>query len=346
MTEPLKPQKPTISANRKLVELTVDEMSRVAMAFQKSQTFKANREPMTAAEIFVIILAGQELGLGPSQAMMGIKMIEGKPEMSANTMAAMVKAGGKYDYRVEWGADEDKWCEIAFFDVATGESVGVSRFTEQMAQDAGLGKPSRSGQPSNYTKYWRSMFFARALSNGVKWFTPDALRVSAYHEGEIDGDTAAPVPQLDATPQPQLTGNTSATTGVQGAPGETPEPDREPAVVAAGPQEGYDAPEEAVEPDDVSVEPPTSELFDPETEPDPPVVAPPSVTHEDNPRTVSTAQIRLFHVKRKLAGLEEEEAKAIINAICGTPHIDRVPGGRSPEFQNLLNHLDEMAKGA
>lgn len=351
MSEPLKPVKPSISANRKLIELTVDEMSRVAVAFARSQTFKNKDKAMTPEEIFVIVLAGQELGLGPSQAVMGIKMIEGKPELSANTMAAMVKAGGKYDFRVEWGTDDDKWCEVAFFLVENGESVGVSRFTQKMADDAGLGRPTRTGQPSNYDKYWRNMFFARALSNGVKWFCADALRVSAYHEGEIDGDTDAPAPQI-ASPAPQIEAS--------------PEPDREPAIVQGGAEEPYDGPEEEVVPDS------EVEWFDPENEPMPapvsppptivpeattmfdpptpiPAGTPPTVENVDSPQLISQAQIRLYHVKRKQAGFTNENdpaLRAVVKAITGQDHVDRIPyTGRGGVFDDLIKHLDNM-KGA
>lgn len=354
MPEPLKPVKPSISANRKLIELTVDEMSRVAVAFAKSQTFKSGRDPMTPEQIFVVILAGQELGLGPSQAVMGIKMIEGKPELSANTMAAMVKAGGKYDFRVSYSDDdptasaEDLWCEVAFFLVDGGESVGVSRFSKHDAEVAGLWR-------NNYLKFWRNMLFARALSNGVKWFCADALRVSAYHEGEIEGDTFAPAPQIPAPPA-QISA--------------TPEPDREPAIVQGGPQEPYDGPEEEVAADDV-------DYFNPETEPEPSVVEPPhplavdldtSVTTEaqaasmfepdaipqgmpptvenvPSPSLISAAQIKLYHVKRKQAGFYQEDdanLRAIVKAITGVDHVDRIPKSK---FNDLLNHFENM-KGA
>jgi len=345
MTEPLKPVKPTISANRKLIELTVDEMSKVAIAFARSQTFKSNREPMTAEACFVVILAGQELGLGPSQAMMGIKMIEGKPELSANTMAALVKAGGKYDFRVEYGpggSEEDTWCEIAFFLVDGGESVGVSRFSMTDAIDAGLWK-------NNYLKYWRNMLFARALSNGVKWYCADALRVSAYHEGEIEGDTDAPPPQI-AAPAAQIEAS--------------PEPVREPAVVQSGPQQPYDPPdeepEEEVQPGEVDYFNPDAEMltvppvvppFAAETEttsssmfdPTPiPQGMPPTVENVDSPNVISAAQVKLYHVKRKQAGFVNENdpnLRALVKAITGVDHVDRIPKSK---FSDLLKHFDNM----
>lgn len=356
MPEPLKPVKPTISANRKLIELTVDEMSRVAVAFAKSQTFKSGRDAMSAEQLFVIILAGQELGLGPSQAVMGIKMIEGKPELSANTMAAMLKAGGKYDFRVTYGpggSEEQTWCEIAFFLVDGGESVGVSRFSQTDAIDAGLWR-------NNYLKFWRNMLFARALSNGVKWYCADALRVSAYHEGEIEGDTDAPVPQIAEKPvqaqieRPGVTVDSSPETIAQNTvPEHHPDPE----------------PEEEVSADGV-------DYFDPETEP-PPVVIPPSemihvgpetaslepnsmfepddtvpqaeaprVTNANNDSPISAAQVKLYHVKRKQAGFANEhdpQLREIVNAITGATHVDRIPKNK---FSDLLLHFDNMTKGA
>jgi hypothetical protein len=319
--------------SRKLVDLTVDEMVRVSTAFARSGRFtikergQAQPRPLTVEEIFVIVLAGQEIGIGPSQAVMGIKMIEGKPELSAGLMAAMVKNSGRYDFRTEWGSDEDKWAEVTFYDTDSGDAIGSSRFSEADARTAGLWR-------NNYLTYWRNMLFARALSNGVKWYCPDALMVSAYHEGEIYGDTEASIPELPQQPSMTMKEIQQATAEEFGDP---------PPVSRANPEPV----DELVDAEDVEVQQvgfdvsgpldydpvtPQEDLFDPATEPGPaPVLAPttgspePVVTQKDHEPTITPAQIRLLHAKARAANLTDERRHEILLEVTGVSHTDRVP---------------------
>ena len=65
----------------------------------------------------------------------------------------------------------------AFFE--DGKGIGRSRFTLQDAQKAGL------NGSDNWRKYPRNMLFARALSNGVKWYCPDVTGGPAYTPDEL-----------------------------------------------------------------------------------------------------------------------------------------------------------------
>lgn len=325
----LEPQQPALTANRRLTELTVDEMSRVSVAFEKSQTFKNNGKLMHAAEIFVIILAGQEMGLGPSQAVMGIRMIEGKPELSANTQAALLKATGKYDYRVTWGSletDADLWCEVNIFSVADGSSLGVSRFTKADAVHAGIWK-------NVWLKYPRNMLFARAISNAIAWFAPDATMVRTYHEGESDPRAESP-PEVPSPPAGQTTTASNATVTEVRVVAEPPATDDEKVLVGVG-GATYDRPDEEVDPTDVSIEgdpgPVEPENFQPTDEvpfdydPVTPVQPPPTVVVDDNVRTATPGQISLLHVLARNAGLSEEAYREALFTHTGERHADKVP---------------------
>ncbi len=136
-----------------------------------------------AAKAIVKVLAGQELGLGPIAAMTGIYIIKGKITLSANAMAAIVKNSGKYDYLVT--ELDAKHCKIEFYQ--GDNKIGLSEFNMEDAKQAGLVK-------DNWQKFPRNMLFARAMSNGAKWFcadvfagtpvyTPDELGV------DVDGET-------------------------------------------------------------------------------------------------------------------------------------------------------------
>ncbi|MEA2250043.1 MAG: hypothetical protein QOG70_285 [Solirubrobacteraceae bacterium] len=122
------------------------------------------------SQAVVKILAGRELGIGPFAAMSDIHLIDGKPVVGARILAALVRQSPVYDYKVvEWTNER---CAIDFY--RHGEKLEPTvTFTEDDAQRAGLDRPTRSGKPSNHTKFPRNMKFARAMSNGVGLHCPD-----------------------------------------------------------------------------------------------------------------------------------------------------------------------------
>jgi hypothetical protein len=134
-----------------------------------------------AAQAVVKVLAGRELGLGPIASMTGIYIVKGRVTLSANLIAAAIKRSHRYDYRVRHM--DDKGCEIEFFQGQT--SLGVSTFTEVEAKAAGL------AGGDNWRKFPRNMYFARAISNGAKWFCPDIFAGAVYTPDEM-GATVSP----------------------------------------------------------------------------------------------------------------------------------------------------------
>ena len=152
---------------------TMDDAERAARAMSASGFFLDTKQ---AAQAVVKILAGSELGFGPFASMTGVNIIQNKPVLAANLMAAAVKRTGKYNYRVV--EMSDTVCELAFFE--EGKEVGRSRFTMQEAANAGL-----SGK-DNWKKYPRNMLFARAVSNGQKWYAPDIFNgATVYTPDEL-----------------------------------------------------------------------------------------------------------------------------------------------------------------
>lgn len=140
--------------------------------------------PQAVAMMATKILAGREIGIGPFAAVNGIHIINGKPAIGANLMASAVKGSGRYDYRVR--EISDKACRIEFFQRSGDkwESIGVSEFT---ADDA------RKAQTKNMDKFARNMLFARAMSNGIRWYCPDVFSGNAVYVPEelgatVDGD--------------------------------------------------------------------------------------------------------------------------------------------------------------
>lgn len=141
------------------------EMERAAMALFQSKFFS---DTTSQAQAIVKVMAGNEIGIGPFASMNGIHVIQGKPTYGANILAAKVKGSGKYDYRVL--EISEKNCVLEFFQGAS--TLGKSSFSIEDAKKSGT---------KNIDKFPRNMLFARAISNGIKWFCPDVLGgVTAY----------------------------------------------------------------------------------------------------------------------------------------------------------------------
>jgi hypothetical protein len=143
------------------------------------------------------ILAGRELGFGPVASLTNIHIIEGKPTMGANLIAAAIKGSRRYDFRVR--RMDDTGCALEFYQ--NGEPVGVSEFTKADAHAAGL------LSKGNWTKFPRNMYFARALTNGARWYCADVFVTGAYTPEELN-------PDLDVTAdgEPLLPSNYRAAT--------------------------------------------------------------------------------------------------------------------------------------
>ena len=158
----------------------LDDIQRTASLLAASGYFtKSGDANVAIAQVATQIIAGAEMGMAPFTAVQSIHIIQGKPTLSANAMAAAVKAHPKYDYRLR--TNTAKLCEIEFFE--NGESLGISDFSEADAKAAGT---------QNMAKFARNMLFARAMSNGVRWYCPDVFSGNAvYTPEELDGDTEA-----------------------------------------------------------------------------------------------------------------------------------------------------------
>jgi hypothetical protein len=170
------------------VRMGLAEVQTLGALLAKSGYFQDARD---AAQACVKVLAGQELGLPPIASMMGISLIKGKVTLSANLMAALIRQHG-YDFRVE--RLEQDGCTLSFL-AKDGKELGKSTFTAKDAQAAGI-------RGDMYNKYPRNMYFARAISNGAKWFTPEIFGgVPVYSDGELGGDEGEVV-QPEPAPQP------------------------------------------------------------------------------------------------------------------------------------------------
>jgi hypothetical protein len=155
---------------QELSTISTTEIMNIGKAFAESGMFP---DIKSAAQAVVKIQAGAEMGIPPFAAMSGIHIIQGKPTIGAGLMAANVKASNKYDYKVI--EQTEKVCSIDFY--KGKEKLGNSTFTIEEAKKAGT---------KNLDKFPKNMLFARAISNGVKWYTPDVFSGPVYTPEEFD----------------------------------------------------------------------------------------------------------------------------------------------------------------
>lgn len=158
------------------------------------------RDVRDQAQAVTKILCGRELGFSPIVSMQGIHIIEGKPALSSNLMATLIKRSGKYDYRVKVWTDME--CVLTFREktsAATWEDVGESSFTIDDAKRAGVVKPGGS-----WAKYPKAMLFARALSQGLRTYCPDVSAAPIYNPEEMGAtvDEEGAVTELPKSARP------------------------------------------------------------------------------------------------------------------------------------------------
>jgi hypothetical protein len=180
----------------------VTEVQRLGSLLAASGYFSDAREMAQAA---VKVLAGEELGIPPVAAMMGINIIKGKVALSGNLIASRIRAWG-YDYRHK--QFDDKGCVLEFLSKADASGkrtvLGDSSFNEENAKTAGVFSDM-------YKKYPRNMYFNRCISNGAKWYTPEVFAGAPVYVAEelgaqIDeqGDMVHPEPKQHTPTQHQV----------------------------------------------------------------------------------------------------------------------------------------------
>lgn len=202
-----------------LAGASFEAMQRVGSALARCGYYK---DVTDVAQACAKLLVGQELGLTLYETMTGIRFVEGKIEMAPALMAARINRAVGYGYKVEWitnpaVVDEDgdplvTGCRIRY--TRDNEELGVSKFTHADAVRA------RLAAKDNYQKYARNMYYARAMSNGVKWYLSEIFGGGAvYAQNEIVGTdfSGAVLANEDAT---------------ENAPIAMPAPSDEPIVLA------------------------------------------------------------------------------------------------------------------
>lgn len=167
-----------------------EEQTAIAKAFKDSGLFP---DLKSEAQAIVKVQAGLELGLEPFAAMQGIDIVQGKPRMNASLQAGLIKKSGRYNYKVLEHSEQA--CKLEFYEKwgDTWQSIGTSEFSMKEAQQAGL------AAKDNWKKHPKNMLFARALSNGAKWYCADVFLTATYNESDELETVYQPIVQVDNT---------------------------------------------------------------------------------------------------------------------------------------------------
>lgn len=163
----------------------------LAEHFAQSGYFK---DATDISKALVKIVAGQELGITPMAAMTGFHLVQGKPTLSSNLIAGLIKRSTKYDYKII--QSDSKVCILEFFEQGAASPVGRAGFTIEEAEKANLkGKDT-------WKNYASDMLFARAISRGARRFCPDILNGAPVYTPEdlqgISEATEDPLPAIEA----------------------------------------------------------------------------------------------------------------------------------------------------
>jgi hypothetical protein len=258
-----------------------------------------------AAQAVVKVLAGAELGFGPIASMTGVYIVKGRVTLSANLMAAAIKRHPKYDYRVKDLTDTK--AEVSFYE--RGQEIGSSEFTMDDARRAQL------ANGENWKKYPRNMLLWRAMSNGAKFYCPDAFSgAPVYTPDELGADVDPETGEIiegsfavEAVPMPARRGDAAP-------PVERPKP----------------APEQP-KPEQPKPEPPAPE---PEPEPEP---APDEQPAEPaSPLEDPTRQITTEEAAKLVAYLDElgapDSFRTMFRMAHGATSMDALTVGQAHEI--------------
>lgn len=148
--------------------------------------------------IMMIMLAARELGIPPCQALNGgLNIIQGKVEISARMMSALIRKAGHQLKVQECTATQ---CVLVGKRCDTGE-VQSSSFSVAEAQLAGLVKPG-----GGWIKWPKDMCFARALSRLARQLFSDVIGIG-YVEGEIGQVVEIKASEVDSIITEELVSN-------------------------------------------------------------------------------------------------------------------------------------------
>lgn len=190
VSEPQKPREQGIAlTNGGLYNLRpkdFGEAEHIAMLLAKSDIVPKELQGKPA-NVLLVLMHGNEIGLSPSQSLTSIMVINGRPSLWGDAVMGKVKASSVYEASVD---EFDEKTQTATFKVKRkGEDWVIRTFSQADAQKAGLW-----GKQGPWSGYPKRMLFNRARAFALRDAFPDVLKGLRIAEEEQD--------VIDVTPQP------------------------------------------------------------------------------------------------------------------------------------------------
>lgn len=178
------------------------ELQNIGNAFALAElVVKAGFAPKgsTVESAVVAMIHGSKLGLDPLSAVQGIAVVNGRPTLWGDQLAAAVKGSSVYGgEKVEYFNTKDSenyGVKFTTWRKGHEDELTVETFSVADAKRAGLW-----GKPGPWTQYPKRMLFHRARAFAYRDCFPDALAGMRFREEEMDNDDTPAAP--DATPKP------------------------------------------------------------------------------------------------------------------------------------------------
>lgn len=144
-------------------------------------------------DVLAMILYGQDLGLSPMQAIQGIYVVNGKPQMSAQLWIALARRAG---HRISVLDHTVTACTVEIKRGDTGEEHRET-FTIEDAQRAKL-----AGKDV-WLQYPKRMLLARAVSDCCRFICPE-IAFGFYAEGDDFTDTPDPITTVEPVAETEV----------------------------------------------------------------------------------------------------------------------------------------------
>lgn len=165
----------------------LDQAYRLARVFAQADIVPSDLRNKPA-NVFLVVLYGQRLGIPPEIAISSISVVKGRPRMSGQLLLAKVREAGHLP-KIVHGRGQ---CTVTITRGDTGE-VHSETFTLDDAVTAGLcsiknGKPyarSKQGEPLPWESYPKRMLQWRAVSTCVDILCPE-VKMGFVVEDEVD----------------------------------------------------------------------------------------------------------------------------------------------------------------
>jgi hypothetical protein len=163
-------------------------------------------DAVTMESAAIKMMMAKTLGIDEMVALTDIRVVEGKPEISAGLTAALLQREG-YAWRFVRYDDQEVsalWFHSGLPLLDADDKQVKFGFTMQQAERAGYTKRgvSEKNPANNYHKVPENMLFARMITNFCKHFAPTVTRgMTIYAPGEIEAAIADRQPEGFRTPQ-------------------------------------------------------------------------------------------------------------------------------------------------